>query len=433
MSSSRPKLHSSEISGANRSRRGTSQARLLDAVTQVATRDGYARLTVERVLREAGVSRATFYQYFASVDDCFWSAYRRHAEQLEATVAAAARRSEQPQLAMLDALVDLAVSRPDVARVLMREGLAAGRTGLTERDALIARLDHASAGSVAQAATIDLPATILIGSTFGFLAMRLADGSGDDRLREEVREWATAFVRGCSGSSWSSRLAPALPRQPALLPGQSSSTRPRGSAHERILHATAQVVRQKGYRAMTVADIVRVARVSQRTFYNEFPSKADAFMATYEQAFQQGLAACAPAFFISAPWPERIWQGAQAFSGFFAREPSLAHVCLVECYAVGPRFARRVQDTQLAFTLFLEDGYRQRPQAQSLSRACSILTTAAMFEIASAGARRGPIMNLRRLQPLAIYVALAPFIGLDAAGEFVMGKLSQHSDPSEAA
>jgi hypothetical protein len=29
------------------------------------------------------------------------------------------------------------------------------------------------------------------------------------------------------------------------------------------------------------------------------------------------------------------------------------------------------------------------------------------------------------LQPLAVYVALTPFIGLDAAGEFVAGKLRE--------
>jgi AcrR family transcriptional regulator len=44
--------------------------RLLEAVIELAARDGYARLTVEKILVVAGVSRATFYQYFRSADDC---------------------------------------------------------------------------------------------------------------------------------------------------------------------------------------------------------------------------------------------------------------------------------------------------------------------------------------------------------------------------
>jgi len=162
-------------------------------------------------------------------------------------------------------------------------------------------------------------------------------------------------------------------------------------------------------------------------FYNEFPSKADAFFAAYEHAFRMGLGACTPAFFISAPWPERVWHCAQAFTGFFSREPLLAHLGFVDCYAIGPGFAPRMDDMHRAFTLFLEEGYRQRPQARSLSRACATLTATAIFELALQGSLRGPGLNLRRLQPLAVYVALAPFIGRDEAGAFVLGKLSAKS------
>jgi AcrR family transcriptional regulator len=279
-------------------------------------------------------------------------------------------------------------------------------------------------GSASQLSTIDLPPAILIGATFGFLSMRLTDGDALDGVREQVREWAGAFARRSSQPSWGARLAPALARQASRSPAQPSPRQPGGTPHERILRATAATIHTKGYRDTTVADIVAAAGVSRRSFYNEFPSKADAFMATYEHGFQQGIAACTPAFFISAPWPDRVWHCARAFTAFLAREPLLSYLGFVECYAIGPSFALRVQDTQLAFTLFLEEGYRQRPPAQPLSRACLALTTTAIFELALQGSRRGPSLYLRSLQPLAVFIALAPFIGLDEAGAFVRRKLT---------
>jgi len=424
MSSSRLKLDLPIIAGPNPSRRGNAQDRLLNAVTRVAVRDGYAHLTVEKIITAAGVSRATFYQYFRDVEDCFWSAYRRHAEQLVADVTAAAAGSRQRELEILDTLVTTSVSRPDVALLLMREGLAAGAAGLSERDALVSRIEQAMTSPAPQRSTIDLPAAILIGGTFGFLSMRLSDGGAIDCLREDVRDWALSFVRRSSQSSWSARLAPAFSHQASQAPMGESATRARGAQRERILRAIAATIRAKGYRDITVADIVSAAGVSRRGFYNDFPSKADAFIAAYEHAFEQTLAACTPAFFVSAAWPERVWQAAQAFTGFFSREPLFAYLCFVECYAIGPGFAPRVHDMQLAFTLFLEEGYRQQPQAPSLSRACAALTATAIFELALQGTCRGASLYLRRLQPLAVYIALAPFIGLDTAGAFVSGKLS---------
>jgi AcrR family transcriptional regulator len=401
-----------------------SEDRLLDAVTSVVGSHGYAHLTVEAVLGAAAVSRATFYQYFSNVEDCFASAYRLHAEQLVAQIVSAVRGTDQREFAMLDVLVDTAIAQPQVARLLLTEGLAAGPVGLRERDVLTHRIADAIAGETPQKDAVDLPPGLLIGGAIRFLSMGLADGEVRTDLRNELREWASAFVRRSSQPSWSARLAPTPSRNESRAPSTANSLRPTGTPRQRILQATAATVREKGYRDVTVADIVAAAGVSRRTLYNEFPSKADAFMATYEHGFEQAIAACAPAFFARRSWPERVWHAAQAFNRFLLREPLIAYLGFVQCYAVGPRFTRRVHDTQLAFTMFLEDGYRQRREAQSLSRACSSLTASTIFEAGFQRLRCGPSLQVRQLQPLAVYIALAPFIGRDEAGAFLMTKLS---------
>ncbi len=400
-----------------------SEDRLLDAVTQLCASDGYVNLTVDRILAAARVSRATFYQYFSNVDDCFLSAYREHAAQFVSDVTAASQGSRNRELAVVAAVVDIATSRPDVAQLLMREGLAAGPAGLVERDALLEGIERAMTGYATQAPTIYLPPAILIGGTFRFLSMRFTDRDALDRLGDEVREWVGALGGPPTQPSWSARLASGSPSHASRAPAQ-PPTRPQGIPRERILQATAAVIRGRSYRDVSVADIAREAGVSRRGFYNEFASKADAFVASYEDGFQQTMAACTPAFFNAREWPERVWHCAEAFTRFLSREPLIAYLGFVECYAVGPAFAPRVHDTQLAFTLFLEEGYRQSPRAQSLPSAVPELVAATIVEIGFLASRDAPL-HLHSVQPLAVYITLAPFIGADAAQGFVAGKLKR--------
>jgi AcrR family transcriptional regulator len=196
-----------------------------------------------------------------------------------------------------------------------------------------------------------------------------------------------------------------------------------GSSRERILRATAWAVRERGYRHTTVSDIVAAAGVSRRLFYERFTCKQDAFIAAYEHAFERTLAACTPAFFSSEEWTQKIWQSALAASRFLAAEPLLAHLGFVEGYAPGRAFAARAHATQLAFTLFLEEGYRETTRASALPRSCLDLTAAAIMELGSHASRGRQPLDIRALHPLAVYIALAPFITPDTAGPLIASKL----------
>jgi AcrR family transcriptional regulator len=407
-------------------RRRGAEERLLDAVVVVSDRAGYGALSVERVLREASVSRASFYQYFSNVADCFWSAYRLQADSLCARVASRVGSVPQPLPAVLEALARDALSSPRVARLLMAEPLAAGPRGLLERDALIGRLGQLAGGVPASASAVDLPLAILIGGCFRFLSMTLEIPDFAEDPCAALREWCQTFARGPGERRWSDRLTPQLtPTPKAPVPpvrgGSAGDARPRG----RIIRATAALVHERGLHAITVADIATAAGVSRRSFYNEFSDRLAAYVGAYEYAFEQGLGLCAPAFFSAEYWPERVWQSARAFTGFLAREPSLCYVGFVESFAAGREFSRRVNETQLAFTLFLEEGYRHGSTGAGASRAAAALTAVTIAEVGAQAARASPGRFIRGMMPLAVYVALAPFIGSDEAGAFVAGKLTE--------
>jgi AcrR family transcriptional regulator len=399
----------------------SSEGRLLDAVTEVCAREGYAPATVQRIHELAGVSRATFYQYFSSAEDCFLSAYRTHAGQLLEAVAAAARSCPR-ELGVLDALVQLSVEQPNVTLLLWREGLAAGTGGQRERELLVTSVERAVAAPVSEE-VIDLPLTMLVGGVSRFLAMRLTEGPVTEEVADDLRAWARALTSPRQ-SGYSDRLLPAPVSQtdeqrPVLDVVRSLP------AHERLLEGTAAVILAKGYGAVTVKDIAAAAGVSRRLFYQHFQSKRDAFIAAYEHAFEQAVAVCAPAYFSPGPWPERVWNSAMALTRFFANQQAFAHIGFIECYALGPDFIQRINETQLAFTLFLEEGYRQNRQAQDLPRSCSALTAMTLFEAGYQACRFGASPNMRRYLSPIVYMTLAPFLGPEQAAQFVTHKLNK--------
>lgn len=402
------------------------EARLIAAVTDLCARDSYPALTVERLRAGAAVSRATFYQYFSDVEDCFLSAHRGRSVELVREVASALASDQHDPRALvaLDALIEFAIRRPDVALLLSREGLAAGPAALREREALIATLGQLVRATPRSAAAVDLPTPILFGGVLRFLSMQIVNGPVTRALVDEIRQWTLTFKRP-SALCRSEQLLPRFPETAGRArPPSMPRSRP---ARERMLRATAAAILVDGYRAMTVADIVAGAGVSRRLFYRHFTSKREAFIACYETAFTQTVAASAPAYFSPGPWPQRVWDAARAFTGFFAAEPAFAHLGFVECYALGSSFLSRVHDTQLAFTLFLEDGYRQRPHT-TLPRSFSALTAATIFEAGFLACRGGANLYMRRIQPLVVYIALAPFIGSAQAEDFLDGKLRAGRD-----
>jgi AcrR family transcriptional regulator len=398
--------------------------RILEAVTNVAATHGYGQLTVGAVLAAASVSRASFYQYFSNIEDCFWSAYRLHTQRLYDGLSDAVHAAEHGLPAVLENLTQQAVADPVRARVLMGEPMAAGPRGLLERDALIARIEQLASSRPIPGFTVDLPVSLLIGGAFRFLTMSLDVPTLSEQISGALPAWCAVFRRAAWQTPWSGLFTPVLERPATMRPVTSRTSSTGTPRRERIVRGTAAAVHQRGFHALRVDDIVSHAGVSRRSFYNEFPDRTAAFIGAYEYALQRALAACAPAFFNSGSWPERVWASAHAFTGFLASEPDLYYLGFVESYAAGRQFSERVNDTQLAFTLFLEDGIRQGRRVGFASRAVAALTAVTIAEAGAQAARSAPGLSMRRTMPLAVYVALAPFLGSDEAGSFVAGKLA---------
>jgi AcrR family transcriptional regulator len=117
------------------------------------------------------------------------------------------------------------------------------------------------------------------------------------------------------------------------------TSRPAAAGHRvRLTGALAAAIAEKGYAAVTIADIVRLARVSKRTFYEHFADKETCFLALYADTSDELLELIATAAGrAEGGWDARLTAAASAYFERVAAEPELMRAALLEIQAAGPR------------------------------------------------------------------------------------------------
>lgn len=449
----RPKADQSINTPLQNQRKATQRERLLKGMVTAATRNGYAGASVSAVIGEAGVSRPTFYDYFEDRDDCFAAtAVDVQAQLLEQVRNAIAGGPPERALAStIDATLAFAGANPAEARFLMKETLAGGPRALETRDRGIAQtaklIEEAFKRVAGDVPIPDLPVAAVLGAVHRLLASRLRRGErAFGGLQQELLAWVASYEQDAAKHRWRKLTPlPAPPRSPYLpptalrAPSPLGRGRPRMSEEEiaenhrqRIMFATSQIVQERGYTAATVAEITRLAGVDGRAFYRQFTDKEEAFSAIHELGFQYLMAATAGAFFAGKTWPERIWEAFRVMTQSVDETPAFAHVAFVEAYAVGARGIQRVEDSHVAFTIFLQEGYRsQPPEARLPSRLAPEAIISTIFEIVYLHARASPKPKTAGLLAHLVHLCLEPFIGSTSTNEFIDTELAKLGKPGK--
>lgn len=114
--------------------------RLIAGFSRAASAKGYAATTIADVVAAANVSKRTFYEHFADLQDCFLATYDAFADQVIAVVAQAVEDSQgswrERIAAGLDAYLNALAQEPTVTRVFLLEILGAGGVALARRRAV---------------------------------------------------------------------------------------------------------------------------------------------------------------------------------------------------------------------------------------------------------------------------------------------------------
>jgi AcrR family transcriptional regulator len=147
------------------------RARILSATVGLVVEVGYARMSVERVVRRAGVSRRTFHECFADLEDCFL------------------------------ALLEFLEHEPDVSTLVLVEALGAGPKVLRRRVQAIEKLKLVlEEGGYEQKTGVSevspLTAEGAVNAVFGILHTRMVEEnpSANGRLIELVNPLVAMIV-----------------------------------------------------------------------------------------------------------------------------------------------------------------------------------------------------------------------------------------------
>ena len=115
------------------------RGRLFAAAAAVFARVGYAEATAEAIAREAGMSKATFYEHFGNKEDCIVALFDTATEiVLDAMRDAAARdAAADPEARVrttLGAFLETLATYPDESQTLLVEIVGAGPRAMERRD-----------------------------------------------------------------------------------------------------------------------------------------------------------------------------------------------------------------------------------------------------------------------------------------------------------
>lgn len=115
-----------------------------------------------------------------------------------------------------------------------------------------------------------------------------------------------------------------------------------GAFRDRLLDGLAESIRERGYRETTVADIVRHAKTSKRTFYGQFASKDDCLLVLLDLDNERMIADIRAAVDPEADWHAQVEQAIDSYVSTIESRPPIWLTWIREFPALGDA-ARPVQ------------------------------------------------------------------------------------------
>jgi AcrR family transcriptional regulator len=184
---------------------------------------------------------------------------------------------------------------------------------------------------------------------------------------------------------------------------------------ERLIAGLAAAVAEHGYTAVTITHITKAASVSRRVFYENFESKEECFLAAFEVVVGHIRELAADAVGSIPDWPQQAIAASRAVLAFFASEPDLARLCLVESRGAGPvvtgRFAAAVSEA----VPLLELGRAERSGERELPESTEDSVIGSLVSLAFRKVAAGEAEQLEELLPDFVEFILSPYLGPEQA------------------
>jgi AcrR family transcriptional regulator len=203
---------------------------------------------------------------------------------------------------------------------------------------------------------------------------------------------------------------PGLPRGRSGLPLDEV----RQVQRARLLRSVIAKVGRSGFRDVTVADIVRGARVSRAAFYAHFADKEECFLAATRQGgilMADRVAAASRRLAANAGAEATLRASIAAFLQFLAEEPMFARAFYVEMPTAGPRAVRQIEAGLHGFArmnrAWHERGRRDHPSWPEVPDQAYFALAGATTELVRAEVRRGATRAITGLEDTLVALHLS--------------------------
>ena len=103
----------------------------------------------------------------------------------------------------------------------------------------------------------------------------------------------------------------------------------------RLEEAMVEAVARHGYSDTTVGELVALAKVSKRTFYESFDDKQDCFLAAFDGIVAQASERMAVAYLSREGFPDRLQAIFEALVGMIVELPAEARLVIVDSLSLG--------------------------------------------------------------------------------------------------
>lgn len=185
---------------------------------------------------------------------------------------------------------------------------------------------------------------------------------------------------------------------------------------ERMLLATAELVAERGYQKTTIELIAKTARVALSTFYEQFSSKEECFLAAFDETLSAAREVYEELLDPELPWTEQISTAIEVSLEMIAKEPARARLCIVESQAAGGAALGRYQAMLETVAPKLREGRVHNPRAGRLPDGLEVAIVGGLAWLVHQRLVANRDEEIKALLPEMLQVTLTPYVGEVEAG-----------------
>jgi len=115
----------------------------------------------------------------------------------------------------------------------------------------------------------------------------------------------------------------------------------RRDQRKRLQTALVELIAERGYQAVRILDLTKLARVSRPTFYSLYADKEELFLATYDEIAKRTASTIMEAYETQGSPGERLRTAMRAFARLAAAEPEAVSLMVLGAFGAGPKALER--------------------------------------------------------------------------------------------